>query len=332
MDRNAHLVAWLDGWVPALLENFGERVRRIHERSGYVLEQVELVLSSRAAAIDGVLLDRFGSPAEGWRQQLLDGMPAYADDYRTFSAEELASGATSHVELGPDGAFRFQGLTEGKRYRLRFWNQHTLEQLKTEPILAGTTRLVLKAPNEAWRPLVDGVVVGVDGTPLAGVTCRLSMVEYERDGGRWMETGQEGVTDPLGRFAFADVPPVPVLMRFNGQEVGQYFDLDPFSPGRNLRFELVRTGDFVFERTPDELGTLELRVLDVTDSPLSIEVFTGPGTSSSSHGVTLQHGARIQARVSESARWVVLVRGQGDREVARLPILIRHGEEALVTW
>jgi hypothetical protein len=328
----AALVAWLDGWVPALIEDFGERVRRVHERSGHVLEPVELVLPSQAAAIEGVLLDRFGRPAEGWRQMLLDGTPAYADDYRPFTAEELATGATSHVELGPEGAFRFQGLMQGKRYRMRFWDQHTLAQLVTEPILAGTSGLVLRAPGEAWRPLVDGVAVGLDGSPLAGITCRLSMVEYAHGGGTWMTTGQEVVTDEFGRFAFVDVPPAPVFIRFNGQGVGQRFDLDPDSPGRDLRCELVRTGDFVFERTTAGPSDLQLRALDDSGVRLHVEVFTALGTSSSSRDVAIAPGTRIRASVSEAARWLVLVPGEGQHEVARLPILIRHGEEAFATW
>lgn len=121
---------------------------------------------------------------------LLDGTPAYSDDHRPFTTKELASGASSHLELGADGAFSFRGLKEGRAYRVRGWNQKTLEQDVSEQMLAGTRGYVRRVPDEPWRARVEGVVVGLDGFPLADVTCRLSMNEYKSESGTWMTSGQ----------------------------------------------------------------------------------------------------------------------------------------------
>src|SRR6185503_18388159 len=198
--------------------------------------------------ISGTLLERTGAAAENWRIALLDGTPAYRNEYRPFTVEELAFGVDTHVETGADGRFAFRGLSAGRTYRVRAWNQHTLEQLVSEPIAAGTEDVVLRVPLDPWRPLVDGVVVGLDGAPLADVRCRLSMNEYKSGGGTWMDSRNEVMTDAGGRFAFADVPPAEIFLRFNdGSGSGTQFDLPPDESCRNLRIELVRSGEFVFE-------------------------------------------------------------------------------------
>jgi RNA polymerase sigma-70 factor (ECF subfamily) len=334
LDGDTALVAIFDGWVPAVRERAGELVHALQRRdeldgSGPV-EVVELVLESLALSLSGTLLDRTGAPAEGWRISLLDGTPAFRGPYRPFTVEELASGARAHVETGADGGFAFRGLSEGKEYRVRAWNERTLEQVVSAPIPAGTAGVVVRAPDEPWRTVVDGVVVGLDGSPLAGVRCRLTMAEYELDGGTWMTTGQEVETDALGRFAFADVPPTEIFIRFNGYGSGARLDLVPDDPCRALRVELVRTGEFLFEardpaRAPDALGAL-----DEAGERLKLEVPTGEGSTSSTSELEVPESGSRRASVSELARWLVLL--DDSRELARLPLAIRHGEVARIRW
>src|SRR5262245_16146619 len=330
-EREDALVAWYDGWVPVIRGDFGVVVERALSRSPpSELEPVDLVLTGPSLEIRGTLLDRTGAPAEGWRFSLLDGELVARGDYRPFSAEDLASGTDSHQKTGVDGGFAFRGLTPEKSYRVRAWNERTLEQVVSEPIPAGTLDVLLRAPNEPWRAVVDGVVVGLDGTPLADVRCRLSMNEYQVGGSAWMTTGQEVTTDSLGRFAFVDVPPTEVFVRFNGFGSGTQLALPRAEPCRDLRIELARAGELHFEASPRWPKPDTVRVLDDAGERLTLEYDFGEGASHSTRDLPLSSPGTCDARVSERARWLVLL--QGEQELVRLPLVIRYGEVTSVRW
>jgi hypothetical protein len=172
--------------------------------------------------------------------------------------------------------------------------------------------------------------VGLDGAPLADVRCRLSMNEYEIDGGPWMNSGQEVTTDWLGRFSFTDVPPAEIFVRCSGYGSSTELALPPDEPCRDLRIELVRSGTFVFESSNPHGGPRTLHVLDEADERLSLEVWLGKGRSISPRELAVQPGGTCRATVSELARWLVLL--DGERELTRRPLVIRHGEETRVRW
>src|SRR5207249_806324 len=160
---------------------------------------------------------------------------------------------------------------------IRAWNGHTLEQVVSEPIPAGTLDVLLRAPNERWRPLVDGMVVGLDGAPLADVSCRLLMDEYRIDGGAWMTSREEVRTDALGRFAFVDVPRAEIFIRFHGYGSDTQLELVPEKDYRDVRVELVRSGEFVFDSSDPARAPAFVCVLDDADERLTLEVALGEG-------------------------------------------------------
>jgi hypothetical protein len=335
LDDDAALVALLAGWTPGVLAGVGARVRAAHgERPRAPLEPVEIVLTDLAETIDGTVLGRDGAPASDWRIALLDGVPAFAGDYRPFSAEELSSGVRDHATTDAHGRFAFTGLVRGKEYRVRAWNPQTLEQVTSEPLPSGTREHVLRMPGEGLRPLVDGLIVGLDGTPLEGMRCRLTMVEYrlehEGTGRTWMTTGQEVHTDALGRFEFRDVPACPLFVRIDGQGTGTRLDLPPEEPCRGLRVELARAGSFTLEIGDPAHAPDALRALDADGELLRMERDTGPGSSEGGREMDLPPDGAHGWRVSERARWLVLVEDGAER--ARLPVSIRHGRTAHLRW
>jgi hypothetical protein len=181
----------------------------------------------------------------------------------------------------------------------------------------------LQAPTRAWRAVVDGVVVGLDGAPLADVRCRLSMNEYQTRSGSWMTTEQELRTDASGRFEFHDVPPSELFIRFNGHNSGTSYALQPDEPGRGIRIEVVRSGSFTFEALSSPEGRDAIRFIDDDGERLRIEVDVAPGSTQGTRELSLEQGAGT-GRVSELARWVLLLRN--GRELSRAPVAIRCGE------
>jgi RNA polymerase sigma-70 factor (ECF subfamily) len=331
--REDALVAWHDGWVPVVRRNFGVLVEEaLGGPTPGQLAPVELVLASRSLEIRGTLLDRTGAPATGWRFALLDGELVAKGDYRPFSAEDLASGTETHQTTGDDGSFAFRGLAPEKSYRVRAWHERTLEQVVSPPIPAGTLDVLLRAPGERWRAVVDGVVVGLDGTPLPDVRCRLSMNEYRIEGGAWMNSGQDVRTDAAGRFAFVDVPPAETFIRFSGYGSGTELELLPDAEYRGIRVELVRSAEFHFESSTPPRAQYSVCVLDEVGKSLPVEVPLSEdyGRSRTVRQLPLSAEGTARARVSELARWLVVL--EGERELARLPLTIQYGEVAHLRW
>jgi len=323
-EEGTALVAWCDGWAPAVLERAGERVVDARARRTELAE-VELVLPAPALEIHGVVIDHEGRAARGWRVALLDGTPVQRGRYRPFMAEELASGIDSHVRID-DGTFSFGGLDAARSYRVRAWCPKTLEQLVSEPIPAGTRNAILRASADPWRPLVDGVVVGLDGSPLEGVRCRLSMNEYRLEGSSWMNTAEEVSTDADGRFAFHDVPPSPIFVRFNLGGAGTQRDLPPEDPGRGLRVSLVRSGRFRFESAPG--GVDALAVLDAAGERMTISRDLGGGHTVGTTRLEVAPDGSAEGGVSELARWLVVF--EGEREIERQALKVVPGETVQV--
>jgi hypothetical protein len=332
LDSADALMAWFEGWAPALVPGYGEIAARALE-GGVELAPVELVLVQRAQDLRGMILERTGVPAVEWRVALLGGEVVSVGESRPFTAEELASGITGHRTTGLDGGFEFRGLRADTEYRVRGWNPRTLEQVTSEPVVPGTHDLVLRAPAAGWRARVDGVVVGLDGLPLGEVWCRLSMNEYRTEGGAWMTSGQVMETDASGRFAFTEVPPGEIFVRFGGYGSSTELELLPEREYRDVRIELVRSGDITFESSdPAPDGQRSVAVLDEEEKELTLTVPLTPdfGQSTSSSEFPLMPEGTLHARVSERARWLVV--REGERELARLPLVVRHGADARVRW
>ncbi len=330
IQRESALVAAKPGFAAAVLANFGMRVLDTDEP----LEPVELFLGGAALEISGYLVDGGGLPAAGWRVKVLGGTVVTRGPFYPITAEDVAAqtGASSVVafqETGDDGAFRFGGLKEEREYRIRAWNSSTLEIAESEPLPAGTSGYVLYVSSDPPRPVVNGVVVGLDGTPLENVRCRLTMVEHEHDGGTWMTTGQTVHTGPDGAFVFTDVPHTDLFIRFNGHGTGGRVDLPPEEPGRDLYVPLVREGAFRFEASDPEEAPDTLSVLDEEGERLRMS-FEIDGKRRRGRELPVVGGRSPRAEVSELAQWLVCYRD--GRETSRVRLRVVPGEVAVVRW
>ena len=314
------LTAVLDRFVPATLPGVLTRLE-----SGELREPLELVLGPPSTVIAGFLVGAAGEPAPGWRIALLGGEVVEVGMQRPLTAEDLAAGDGGRRSTGEGGAFRFEGLTAGRLYRLRAWNEETLQVAESDEVPAGTHGYVLRVPFDPPRPLVDGVVRGHDGHPLEGVRVRLTMVEHRHEGGTWMHTGQRAVTGADGRFEFREVPHVDLHLRFDqGGTAGGRLDLPPGEPGRGLEVVLSRAGGFRLHLPEAIPGRDQIAVLDRDGERLRLQVRVSPATTRGMGLYELTGETTPEIHVLDRAAAVVVLRD--GREFDRLPLEIRPGE------
>jgi hypothetical protein len=233
-------------------------------------------------------------------------------------------------ETDASGSFRFGGLALGRTYVLRAWNASTLQVVESEPIPTGAHGVVLQAPNDPPRPFVDGIVVGTNGAPLADVRCRLTMVEHRTESGTWMTSGQTVHTDESGRFRFHDVPHTELFIRFNGQGGGTSLDLVPGEAYRDLRVVIERPGLFRFEAANSARAPDRLAFEDEAGDRLRVQYSLEEGRTRSTRELPVADGRSPEAKVHETARWLVLQKD--GREIGRLVLAIVPGERTDVVW
>jgi hypothetical protein len=344
IDGDAALVAVLAGYAPCVVPGFGAGAER-RAQSG---EPLELVLPGEAGAISGIVLEAGGAPAAGWRIKILDGTVVARGDFFPLSAEDVAAEPDAafllHVEdfaaasdavrrmgyreTDARGRFLLGGLALDRTYRLRAWNERTLQSVESGPLLAGTEGYVLQVPDVPPRDMVDGVVVGTAGLPLSDVRCRLSMVEHGTGGATWMTTGQEVRTGPDGRFAFHDVPHNELFVRFTGYGSGTQLDLEPLREYRDVFVVLERSGAFRFEARDPAAGPDRVAVENAAGERLRMQVQPEPGVTAGLDELPVEGGVSFDALVHESARTLVLLKD--GREIGRLDIAVRPGEVVVV--
>lgn len=118
-------------------------------------------------------------------------------------AEEL-SASGGPIRTDARGDFELSGLREGI-YEIEASDPTTLASISSGPVAAGERGLTLRVPADAVHPFVRGHVVALDGSPLGGIAVRV-VVARRRSTGMQTTEGVATSTDPLGAFAFRDVP------------------------------------------------------------------------------------------------------------------------------
>src|SRR6185503_7957091 len=144
-----------------------------------------LVLSGEPLSIRGRVLEPDGSPVPNAIVRLGDATP-FGMIYRKIggegigvstTAEALLRGGEAYTEVrtDKDGRFTLGGLLD-REYRVIGFDSKTLRRAKTEPIRAGKNDVEVRLPDRSACVRVAGRVVGLDGTPIAGVSVGLGAV------------------------------------------------------------------------------------------------------------------------------------------------------------
>lgn len=324
-DEESPLVAVLNGFQAAVVPEFGGVIRRF---AGAPPPQ-RLVLGPAPLSITGRVVDHEDRPLRGFLVQPVDPILLMTGAIPPISAESVGNGAPLQSLSGADGSFELRGLQD-RAYRLQAHSGEALVRIESEPIPAGARDVRLVVPADARFPEVQGVVVGHDGAPLAGVQVRSTLIVLRSGGSYTMENSKHVDTDAKGRFVLVDVPRDRSRISVDGDAIlPASHDLAGHEDGRPVRILAARRCHVRVEGVPDSAGIAWVEVRDATDQALLLMQFQSGGSISSYQAQITDGGSPLFA-VSETARTVVF-RGDGDLEVAR-SLTLRHGEITVVRW
>ncbi|MEQ8763450.1 MAG: carboxypeptidase-like regulatory domain-containing protein [Planctomycetota bacterium] len=326
-EAGADLLAYKEGYAPAVREGFGDVVLA----SPGPLAPIELVLG-QPAEIAGTLVDDQWRPLPGWKLLLADATFAevrsevrggqlpvgYSGPTEPVSVEEIAAGEQGPRTSDEAGRFRFEGLDPGRTYRIRAWNPKTLRDEVSEPVPAGTSDYVFRLRPSLARK-VHGVVVDRHELPIAGILIRLTMIERRSpSGGQWMYTGQQLTTGLDGRFELEGVPRNDLLLRFKGDGVhSKTIDLAGEDDGQHLEIMLTRIRRLrLISSRPN---VTQFAAETVTGERLRMSARLDAGRSYAGERIQLQEGRSPIVELSDEAAFAILLRN--GQEAQRIPIV-----------
>lgn len=306
------LGAGLSGYGPAIFESFGAHLASFAPEPP---PPVELQLT-QPLEIAGRVVGADGEPLANWIVAIRRGVSLLEGMIPPPTAEKLAGYQTSSTD--PEGAFRLSGLLE-REYGVWAYDQTTLLAVESEqPVPAGTTDLVLVAPDDGLLDEVDGIVRSRAGTPLPSVSVALERATYRTDFGWSTVGGQSVTTDAEGRFRMTGVPLEGVELRVSGTDVvPELFRLDEAQDPTSLDLAVAQRCHFRIEAKE---GSLRFHFEDAAGERLSIYRFQSNGWSSSGSLLLDADGRTQVLAVSEDAVAVVLLRDR--EEIARRPVAL----------
>jgi len=331
IDPSSSLFAAHDGWYPAVVRGFGERL----QTSVDSVTQ-DLQLQQQSLVIAGRVVDPHGVPCVGvavypWQLSQLTDRETAEDMAAPASRDPLSLAGNLVRAFGltdQEGRFVVAGL--GRRpYRLRVYDQRGGWAWTTAAIEAGTEDVLVKLPAEPTGP-VAGTLVTRDGGPAAGVTVAAYVVVFATESGlaaAGLPVAAE--TDAEGRFHLARMPRLGVRLSFKGSGwINQDLALDDAAARENIRLVMLRRCHVKVELADPAWATGTIRFLDANDAMLAIVEERGR-TTMSREVFELHNGKTEVLAVSESAVLLVVTSGDGQRE-QRLPVALRAGDVQVI--
>lgn len=258
--------------------------------------RADLTLAQPFRVIRGRVVDEGGHGQAGVEVELLDGVRRGP---RSGTIESLhGSRMFQAVVTDAAGAFVHDGLLD-RAYRLSV----SVEDItvRTAPLQAGTSDVLLRVPERGIVPVVSGVVVGRDGAPLVGVTIGIGGVRVE--------------SDEHGRWSLAEVSRRrDLLVRGSGLEQGRW-PPDEWVDGDDLRLVLHRPCRFVVVPTDDAADAFAL--LDERERPMKLRSL---GRSSIQTRVARDADGFPVCDATDAAAWIVLYRGEDELRRTRVAL------------
>lgn len=295
------LVAVRPGWQALL-----------HEQVGAASGELDLVFEFPTLSIAGTVRHPDGTPASGYRLDLVD--PTRGRAFRPLEFDSQTQQGEQPCFCVTDAAGRFEvgGLAD-RKYTLLAYEPTQLVTVTSVPIAAGSRDVVLTVPADATFDL-RGIVVDRRGAPVAdaSIHCWLAAASVEGAVG-----GPSTTSAADGTFTLAKVPRRGVLVGIAKDGwVSQHRLVERWTnDSSDGRVVLTRACLLRVEGAAD----LVVQFRDADGSLLHVELHSQT-TVSSTNAVTLPHGRSPVLSMPETTATMVWRRG--DKEVGRKGVFL----------
>lgn len=303
----ASLVAFQEGFQPAVVTEFGERLRTEGE-----LIDVILVLGPETVMLAGSVLDAQGEPRAGVDVYVMN--PIRPDSCGSPSGIEIEETRTRTDE---SGSFRLTNLSE-RDYVLRLVEPSTAVSIEAGPFRAGGDEVRIQFPATGNARTVRGQVRSEAGHPIAGVTVTAVTVISGDAYCRELVTGKTTLTADDGTFELEGCSRSGGWLSFQGGSVeGALIELEAQGLTQPLVVTLAAYHRFLVRLGEIHVGTADrLSFRDASDLEVPFLPTTRSGVGASFMKISFEDLLEEPIRVSERAKDLILL--EGDREVRRI--------------
>ncbi|MCB9879392.1 MAG: carboxypeptidase regulatory-like domain-containing protein [Planctomycetes bacterium] len=304
----SRLVALRAGWQPLIREQVGAG-------SG----ELDLVFERATLSITGTVRHADGTPASGYRLDLVDPTRGYGFHPIEFDSQTLKCSEPCFAITDAAGRFEVGGLAD-RTYTLLAYEPDRLVVVRSERVPAGSRDVVLTVPADATFEL-RGVVVDRRGAPIANasVSCWLAAASVEGAVG-----GPATTSAADGTFTLANAPRRGVRLGiakegwlYANQLVEQWT-----RDGDELRVVLTRMCSLRVEGAAD----LVVQFHDADGSLLHVELHSQTMISST-NALTLPNGKSPVLSLPETTATMVWKRG--GEEVGRKAVFLDPAPDAV---
>lgn len=295
------LLALRAGWQPLVREKVGAG-------SG----ELDLLFERATLSITGTVRHADGTPASGYRLDLVDPTRGYAFHPVEFDSQAQKGEQPCFCVTDAAGRFEVGGLAD-RTYTLLAYEPTQLIVVTSTPIAAGARDVVLTVPADATFEL-RGIVVDRRGAPVAdaSISCWLAAASVEGAVG-----GPHTTSAADGTFTLAKAPRRGV--RLGIAKEGWVFAnqlVEQWTPdGREIRVVLTRMCSLRVEGAAD----LVVQFLDADGSLLHAELHSQTMISGT-NALTLPNGKSPVLSLPETTATMVWKRG--DKEVGRKGVFL----------
>lgn len=302
---------------------------------------LELTLGGPALEITGRVIDAQGQALEGCTVELAEGTFLGVRHLRVsgqnftyelpVTTESAAQGLDDFAARTPQphgpGTFVLGGLQQ-RSYRLHVLHGASMLSFVTDPILAGSRDVEVRAPQRAPSERISGRVVTREGAPIAGATVSVTRRELRARADKFdllVVGGPIASTDEDGRFE-VDAPggatDISVSIGDDPHAHGQFelagLDLERLELTISRRCAVQLNG-WPANASGDRKSADHVHFLDETGSQLVIVIRRG-NRAVAAFEAELSDGRSELLGVEEHARTLVFTRDE--IEVARIPIAL----------
>jgi protocatechuate 3,4-dioxygenase beta subunit len=290
-----------------------------------------LVLTGEPLEIAGRVLEPAGTPVEGAMVRLTDETPFGMIVEKiggegiglSTSTEALLRGSSHTVETRTqkDGSFTLGGLLD-REYRVVAFDKRTLRRAESAPIRAGRRDAEIRLDDCSACVRIAGTVVGLDGTPVPGVSVGLGAVI---DDTRAPVYAAQTETDEAGRFVFESVVADAPLLSVTHASIFFVFGWkpDPKTPLDELEIPVARKAHVQVDLGTDTARADEFGLIDARGEPVEMVMSRG-NIMWMPERVDVVDGKSETVGCAENGAMVVLYKEK--QEVARIPVRLVPGE------